>query len=142
MRRGVAHQELTTPENQKILGTWTSGTWRGFAVEMIAAEWYTLRAESVGGELRPWHPSRPWTPEEVGLKHLMDFDSPLRDMLTEGRLTSGAIGGEHRRDLKEALIGGKPSSVPLVGALPVQAESGGANGNGAHAAAPAKRRGF
>lgn len=137
MRRGVAHQELTTDENLKILGTWTSGTWRGFAVEAQAAEWYRLRGESLPGDLKPWHPLRPWKAEEVGLSHLMVKDSPLRDLIKEGRVTSGAMNGEHRRDLKEALIGGKPQSVALVGA------SGGesANGDTPRADAP-KKRGF
>lgn len=137
MRRGIAHQELTTKENLKVLGTWTPGTWRGFAVEACAAEFYKLRAASLPGELKPWHPQRPWNARDVGLEHLLELDSPLRDVIEEGRVTSGAMMGEHRRDLKEALIGGKPQSIALVGA--------GADNGGAEApreAAPARKRGI
>lgn len=136
--RNSAHREMTDPTNLKVLGTWTPATWRGFAVEARAAEWYRLREQSLAGDsLPPWHPSRPWNADEVGLGHLLRSESPLRDLIEEGRITSGAMNGEHRRDLKETLIAGKPQSVALVGtSAPEPTE-------GAEAAASApKRRGI
>lgn len=98
--RPQAHQELTDEENEKILGTLTHETWVGLSVEIVASEWYRL---------------------DTDLSYLDEIDvSPATRLIHEARLSSGSIGGEHRKDLKEAIIGAPASatnlSVPIVNA--------------------------
>lgn len=122
MRRPGPHEELTDPENERVLASLTPDTWRGLSAELVAALWFRLApSESVGVKRasRVWHPARPWTEEEVtGLGHLLETESLLELLIHEARQSSGSIRGEHRRDLKEAIIG-----APKVGAIGLSAQS-------------------
>lgn len=93
MRRPGPHEELTDPENEKVLGTLTAEAWRGLSVEAITAKWYSL---------------------DLDVERLVQENvNPLELLIHEARQSSGSIRGEHRKDLKEAIIGAPVSTTSL-----------------------------
>lgn len=89
-------QELTDEENERILGTLTHEAWVGLSVEAISADWYDL---------------------DTDLSALLKKKPPSSALVKEARISSGSIEGNHRRDIKEALIGAPQGqsnlSVPI-----------------------------
>lgn len=127
MRRPGAHEELTDPENEKVLGTLTPEAWRGLSVEAVAAKWYANQV-AVARASQEWHPLNPWRVEEVsGLPARPEQrENPLASLIHEARQSSGSIRGEHRKDLKDAIIGAPQQTVGLSVPVqePVKAEAG------------------
>lgn len=107
------YQELTDPENERILGTLTHRAWVGLSVEDIASDWYTL---------------------DPDLKYLLKAENPLSKLVETARFSSAAINGEGRKDLTQALVGSPQQSSSLtVGVL---------NGAQPQKVIDAKRSGF
>lgn len=90
MRKRGAEDQLTDPENSDFLGTYTSETWRGLAVEEVCADWYSL---------------------DFNPRLLAEIGSPLKLLVNKARRTSGNIDGKHREDLRDAIIGSPAQSV-------------------------------
>lgn len=91
-RRGAAHEELTREENERINATLTHRSWHKLSVLRLRAEWYKLGAT---------------------LEEIATLDHPVEDLVHEALQTSGAVGGEHRKDLVEAIKAQAPT--PTVG---------------------------
>jgi len=94
--------EMVDKENSKILGSLTHEAWKGLAVEGVAAKWYSLE-----------------TDQELEAR-LLEAEHPLQHLIDDARQSSGSVGGEHRKDLRDVLIGSPQQatnlSVPIVNA--------------------------
>lgn len=88
-----AYQELTDPANVNVLGTLTPRGWRHLNVMRV-------RSEVLGLDF-----------DEASLRRRLLGETedgealPTVALVESAFETSGAMGGEHRKDLKEALIG-------------------------------------
>ncbi len=76
------HQEITSEDNERILGTLTARAWARWQVTAARKEFF----EDHAGE----------------------------NVLRRALQSSGAIGGEHRRDLVEAIQGAKPAPMAIT----------------------------
>jgi hypothetical protein len=99
------YKELTSPENELVLGTLNPKMWRYLSVAQLWAEVFKRE------------------PEELVA---MGFD-PMDFLIHTARRSSGALEGNHRRDLVEALQGKAPPGVGVLTAtappsVPVQDE--------------------
>lgn len=102
MRRPGPHEELTDPENENILATLTPRAWRLLNHKAVKAKFYS---------------------DYEGTLIAKEVDS-LSDILFHQVLrTSGSIGGEHRKDLKDAIMGARPQTLGLGVSVAQQAES-------------------
>lgn len=106
----LPYEELTSADNKHILGSLTSRSWH--LMNVVAVRAVVL-------------------PEILATRHLTDealraklegFTHPLQYLVDEAVKSSGSIGGEHRRDLKESLQGQKPAPMSLVMGQPVNGQ--------------------
>jgi hypothetical protein len=99
-RRAGAHEELTDPKNERILGTLTPRSWAKLAVLDARSKFYNAELE----------------PEEIV--------HPMEGLIRTAIQSSGSIRGEHRKDLVDAIKGASPQTVGLsVGQAPGAAAS-------------------
>lgn len=86
---------LTDKKHEPFLGTLTPKTWKGLAVEAIAADWFDISNLDTDFEkLRKCNPTK--------------------QLVQEARLSSGSIHGGHRHDITKALVGANPvMGMPL-----------------------------
>lgn len=80
-QRRAGYQELTDPDNERILGTLTSRAWGKLAVLSTRSAYYNQKLEELG------------------------TINPLDCLIHEARQSSGSIKGEHRKDLVEGIRG-------------------------------------
>jgi hypothetical protein len=95
-RRRAAHEELTDKKNARILGTLTSRAWRKLAVLEARAKYLDLSVP----------------PEKL--------EHPLKGLIQSAIESSGSIGGEHRKDLVEAI---KNSPPPPSAGISIQQQA-------------------
>lgn len=107
-KRG-AHEELTSKENERILGTLTNAFWRKVNVLRQRAEMFELVKEVPPEYSGRWFPGVQW-PWDAS-KFTMNV---TKEIVHEAIQTSGAIGGKHREDLKDAVQGVKLANVGLA----------------------------
>lgn len=119
-RGGSVAEELTDRENRRQLGTLTARTWRGLTVEEVAAKWWSLDVS------------------DEHFERLAALDGPLEDLVEVARESSGAIKGEHRKDVTQALVGA-PQLQNLGLSVPV-ATGDGNGGRSEPVAASGRRR--
>lgn len=125
MQLDAPHNELTSSrKNEAILGTFQHDFWVGSEVELIAGKWWRLgniavrrRSDSPlqGRRSQLWHPDHPWHEDEWSpdLRELMSLPNPEEMLLHAARQSSGSIHGEHRKDLRDAVIGAPKGSAGL-----------------------------
>lgn len=86
----ATHEDLVDPERERVLATLTPRAWAKLSVLEARSQWYSM------------------TPEEIVAK---DFD-PMDEVLHTARQSSGSIGGQHRRDIVDAM---RVSTQPQTG---------------------------
>lgn len=126
-RRSAAHEEVTDlDENERLLATLTHRSWSGFSVMETRSLLYGLVDAALEAEQRGFY-------MKDGVKVLLvtkdDYDAlwksvehPMKELLHVARQSSGAIKGEHRKDLVEAIKAAAPQVQGL--AIPQEAPKG------------------
>lgn len=110
MRRPGPHQELTDPENEKVLGTLTHRAWWKLNAKRVKARFYSL--DNYDLELLDVIDVETQKPV---------INNPSEDLYHEAIQTSGSIQGKHREDLTKAIVGAQPQVAGV--ALPMQQSS-------------------
>lgn len=91
LRAKTAHEEMVGEKNERQLASLTPETWHGLVVLRARAKFFDMD------------------------KPLEDLQHPTEGLIHEALQMSGAIGGEHRKDLRDTLIAASPTQASPLG---------------------------